>query len=204
MTLIIEDGSVVRGSPIGSGDANSYVTVAQFQAFHLARADELLSDADSEEVEAGLIKATDYMAQRFRLVWKGSRVTAFQPLDWPRRGVDVPDFFDPFFSNVNVPVSFQDTVFVGENVIPQEVKDVQIFLAAATFDSDGISSVSNLQALLERVTSKEKVGGLEVEYFGADQASDGGRQTIFYYNAVRRAEPYVLASSPHTGTVIRS
>lgn len=200
MAIIIEDGTLPGGSP----PPNSYVTVAQFQAFYEARNDTTLSEADDTEVEAGLIKATDYMTQRLRLVWKGSRVTAFQPLDWPRRGVDVPDFFDPFFRNVNVPVSFQDTVFIGENVIPQEVKDGQIFFAAATFNSSGVSSVSDLQATLERLTSKEKVGGLEVEYFGASESSDGGRQTNFYYNAMKRVDPFVLASSPHTGSVIRS
>lgn len=204
MTIIVEDGTIVTGSPIGSAAANSYVTRAEFKQFAKDRGLTNIADADGAELDKGLIKATDYMAQRLRLNWKGSRVAAFQPLDWPRRGVDVPDFFDPFFRNVNVPVSFQDTVFVAENTIPQEVKDGQIFLAAATFDSSGVSSVSDLQATLERLTSKEKVGGLEVEYFDADQSSDGGRQTAFYYNAMKRVDPFLLASSPHTGTVIRS
>ena len=200
MALVIEDGTLPGGSP----PPNSYVSVAQFQAFYEARGDTTLAEADDTQVEAGLIKATDYMAQRLRLLWKGSRVTAFQPLDWPRSGVDVPDFFDPFYRNVNVPVAFQDTVFVGTDVIPQEIKDGQIFLAAATFDSNGLSSVSDLQATLARLTSKEKVGSLEVEYFGADQASDGGRQTAFYYNAMKRMEAFTLASAPHTGMVLRS
>ncbi len=197
MALIIEDGTIMS-----SPRANSYVTVPQFQAFFLARAD-ALQDADDEQTEAALIKATDYMAQRWRLNWKGSRVEAFQPLDWPRSGVDVPDFFDPFFRNVNVPVSFQDTVFIGTNVIPDEVSDAQIFLAAATMDSDLLSSVV-LQGLLDRVTKKEKVGSLEVEYFSAQEASDGGRQTKFYFDAHQRIQPFLLAASPHTGSVLRS
>jgi len=187
---------------MSSPRANSYVTVAEFQAFFLARADSL-QDADDEQTEAALIKATDYMAQKWRLTWKGSRVQAFQPLDWPRSGVDVPDFFDPFFRNVNVPVSFQDTVFIGTNVIPDEVRDSQIFLAASTFDSNLVSSVV-LQDTLDRVTKKEKVGTLEVEFFGASEASDGGRQTKFYFDAHNRVMPFLLASAPHTGSVIRS
>ena len=204
MALIIEDGTVVRGSPEGSADANSFVTVAQFQSFFDSRGDSVGSDADDDEVEAALIKATDYMAQRLRLLWKGSRVEAQQPLDWPRRGVDVPDFFDPFFRNVNVPVSFQDTFFIPENEIPQEVKDCQMFLARATIDSAGVSSVENLQAALGRTTTLEKVGTLEVRYTDAQNSADSGRLTEFYYNAMKRAEAFILATAPHTGNVVRS
>ncbi len=205
MTLIIEDGTVVRGSPEGSADANSYVTVVTFRAFFEARTDTVASDtAEDEEVESALIKGTDYMAQRLRLLWKGSRVEAQQPLDWPRRGVDVPDFFDPFFRNVNVPVSFQDTFFIPENEIPQEIKDCQMFLARATIDSSGVSSVENLQEALGRTTTLEKVGTLEVRYTDAQNSADSGRLTQFYYNAMKRAEAFILATAPHTGNVVRS
>lgn len=198
MTLVIEDGTVQSSPP-----ANSYVTVAEFQAFHLARNAEVLAEADDLEVEAALIKATDYMTQRLRMLWKGSRVDAFQPLSWPRRGVDVPDFFDPYFRNVNVPVSFQDTQFIPENVIPNEVKNSQIFFASATFDTSGISNVV-LQASLGRTTRSEQVGSLKVEYFGAEGAADGGRITNFYYDGMHVADPFILAAAPHTGRVVRS
>lgn len=198
MTITVEDGTVQVSPP-----ANSYVTVAEFQAFHVARNEEVLADADTEQIEAALIKATDYMQQRLRMLWKGSRVDAFQPLEWPRRGVDVPDFFDPFFRNVNVPVSFQDTQFIPENVIPVEVKNSQIFFASATFDSVGVSNVV-LQASLGRTTRSEQVGSLKVEYFGAEGAADGGRITTFYYDGMHVVDPYILAAAPHTGRVVRS
>ena len=144
------------------------------------------------------------LAQITAIGGTASRVTTNQALDWPRRGVDIPDFFDPFFRNVNVPVSFQDTQFVPENQIPREVKDCQIFLAAATFDSSGLSSVTQLQATVGRSTKREKVGSLEVEYFGAGEDSAGGRLTQFYYDAMRVAEPFLLASAPQTGRLVRS
>lgn len=205
MALIIEDGTVVRGSPVGSADANSFVTVVEFQSFYVSRSDLVAGEAEAEEVEAALIKATDYMAQKFRLLWKGSRVDAFQPLDWPRRGVDVPDFFEPFERLPrNVPLSFRDTVFVPENEIPNEVKDCQVFLARETIDTSGVSSVAILQAALGRTTSREKVGSLEVQYQDAQGAADSGRLTELYYNASRRVEPFLAASGTHTGRVVRA
>lgn len=199
MAIIVEDGTVQISPP-----ANSYVTVDQFRSFYELRGDTLAFEtAEDEAVEAALVKGIDYMQQRLRMIWKGSRVDANQPLDWPRRGVDVPDFFDPFYRNVNVPVSFQDTYFVPENEIPTEVKNCQMYLARETLDSSG-ASTTDLQASLGRTTKREKVGTLEVEYFGSADGSDGGRLTEYYYNAMRIVEPYVLAAAPHTGRVIRS
>lgn len=206
MTIIVEDGTVVVGSPAGGpGKANSYVTRAEYKTFAKDRGISNVQNAAGDELDDSLIKATDYMEQRLRMQWKGSRVAAFQPLDWPRRGVDVPDFFDPFFRNVNVPVSFQDTVFVGENVIPNEIKEVQMFLGIATFPGGATTStLQELQTVLGRTTQREKVGSLEVAYFGASEDSGGGRLTQMYYNAMRRAEPFLLAAAPHTGRVVRS
>lgn len=201
MALVVQGDGAVQLSPA----ANTFVTVQEFRDFFENRGDPVAFElAEDEQIEAALIKATDYMAQRLRLIWKGSLVDGLQPLQWPRRGVDVPDFFDPFFRNVNVPVSFQDTLFIPENVIPIEVKDCQNFLARATIDDNGISSVQNLQETLDRTTRSEQVGDIKVEYFGAADGSDGGRITQFYYNAMRRVEPYLLPSAPHTGSAVRS
>lgn len=77
MALIVEDGSVVAG-------AESYATVAFIKAYHLARGDSTVNDADDADVEAWARKATDYMMQVYRSRWKGTRVNATQALDWPR------------------------------------------------------------------------------------------------------------------------
>jgi len=197
MALVVEDGTIVAG-------ANSYVTVTEYRAFAEDRGDTVVSEtAEDEALEAALIKAADYMKQRLRMQWKGSRMDATQPMDWPRRGVDVPDFFDPFYRSVNVPVYFQDTYFIPENEVPQEVKDCQMLLANETLDSAGASTTS-LQSSLGRSTRREKVGSLEVEYFGAGDGSDGGRLTQFYWNAMRAVEPFLLAAAPQTGRVVRS
>lgn len=195
MTLTVEDGTVVAG-------ANSYVTVAEADTYFENLGEALwTSTATDEGKEAALAKAASYMQQKYRLSWKGSRVEAFQSLDWPRRGVDVPDFFDPFYRQVNVPLQFQDTVFIGENVIPEEVKQAQMLLALATLDSAG-TSTTNLQPSLGRLTKREKVGSLEVEYMDPGQGGQS-RQTTYYWDAENLLAPYLRPSRGHTGMLVR-
>jgi hypothetical protein len=195
MTIVVEDG-VAGGSPT----PNSYVSVDDFTTFTTLRGLTTIAESDDEQKEAALIKAKDYMQQKFRLWWKGSRVEAFQPLDWPRRGVDVPDFFDPFFKQANVPISFQDTLFVPEDTIPQEVKDAQCLIAIATYS--GAESSGTLQASLGRTTKREKLGDLEVEYM---DAIDGHtRVTNVYWDAERTIGPYLMPTTPWNGRLIRA
>ena len=204
MTIIVEDGTLSTGSPEGSAIPNSYITRAELKQFAKDRGIDDVQGAAGGELDDSLIKATDYMAQKMRMLWKGSRVEAFQALDWPRRGVDVPDFFDPFFRNINVPVSFQDTAFVPENEVPVEVKDAQAFLAIATFAGGNTSTLEALQPVVGRTTRLEQVGSLKVEYMTAADDAAGGRVTQLYWNAMRRVEAFLLAAAPHTGRVVRS
>lgn len=195
MALTVEDGTVVAG-------ANSYVTAAEADTYFENIGETLWTQTAGDEAkEAALAKAASYMQQKYRLQWKGSRVEAFQSLDWPRRGVDVPDFFDPFYRQVNVPLQFQDTVFIGENVIPEEVKQAQMLLALATLDSAGASS-TNLQPSLGRLTKREKVGSLEVEYMDPGQGGQS-RQTTYYWDAENLLSPYLRPSRGHTGMLVR-
>jgi len=194
MALIIEDGSNVAG-------ANSYVTVEEFQAFYVDRGNTTLAEADDEQVESALVKGSDYLSQKYRLLWKGSRANADQRLDWPRRGVDVPDFFDPFYRDLgNVPLSFQDTLWIPENEVPYEVQVAQILLAAETFS--GAESTGQLQNSLGRVTKREKLGVLEVEYFTAEDGSS--RQTTKYWDAEKTIEPFLALQLLHTGGLRRN
>ena len=198
MALIVEDGSVVAG-------AQSYVTLAEANAYFKPFGDaENWSQADNANKEAALILAAQYMQQKLRLLWKGSRVDAFQSLDWPRRGVDVPDFFDPFFRQVNVPLQFQDTVFIGEDVVPQEVKDGQLLLAGLLIDATGTAgNTQGLQPSYGRKTKREKVASLEVEYMTAQEGGDTS-QTNTYWDAMKKVEPFLRPASPHTAQLVRA
>jgi len=195
MTLTVEDGSIIAG-------AESFVTVAEFKTFAANRGAAAASEADDDQVEIALRKGAQYMQQKFRMLWRGSIVDALQPLSWPRRGVPLPDFFDPFYTNVNVPRAFQDTYFIGEDTIPPEVKECQNLLALETMSSAGVSTGS-LQASFGRMTRREKVGSLEVEYMTGE---DGGntQMTQTYWDAMKIVEPFLRPERPQTGMVVRS
>lgn len=205
--LIVEDGSVVSGSPLLASRPDSYVTRAEFKTFVKNRGlDAIANVADGGSLDDALRKATDYMEQTYRMFWKGARVDADQALSWPRKGVDIPDFFDPFRKTTqNVPLVFQDTHFVAENEIPVEVKHCQMFLAISIFDTSSdpaTVSLERLQPNLSRATVKEKVGSLEVQY-----ASDGALtadQRTAYYEATEVIRPFLNPTQPHTGRVVRA
>jgi hypothetical protein len=194
MTIVVETGN-------GLSTANSYATVEEFVAFHTDRGNTTLAEADTDQIEAALIKGTDYLGQKFRLLWKGSRATETQRLNWPRRGVDVPDFFDPFFRDLsNIPISFQDTLFIPENEVPWEVKVATFLIAAETFS--GALSSGVIQPALGRTTKREKLGVLEVEYF--DQAQGSSRQTTKYWNVEQTVEPFLNLTSLFGGQLMRN
>lgn len=195
MTLIVENGTIVA-------NANSYVTVAEADSYWTDRVDEVWTDAEDAQKERALIQATDYMKQAWRLIWKGSIVDSTQAQDWPRRGVDVPDFFDPFFRQVNVPLQFQDTYFIPEDEIPNEVKTAQILLARDQMDSSGNATIT-LQDSLGRKTKREKVGSLEVEYMNSADAGNT-RQTTLYWTAKKVIEPFLREGSTTVGLLVRS
>ncbi len=79
MSLIVEDGS-------GMTDAESYISVADADAYHLKMGNgDAWSDVDDKE--ALLRQATEFMRNRYLGLWQGYAYRIFQRLDWPRFGV---------------------------------------------------------------------------------------------------------------------
>jgi len=195
MAIIVEDGTVVPG-------ANSYVTRTETNDYFKEINDSVWAGVVNNDKDASLVNAWRYLQQKYRLRWLGSRVDATQSGDWPRRGVPVVDFFDPFFNQVGVPLAFQDTYFIPENEIPQEVKDAQMLLARAQIDANSGLTVT-LQKPLGRQTSKEKVGSLEVQYMTPEEGGDA-RQTIEYWDAMQRIEPYLNPAFGAVGRLSRN
>jgi hypothetical protein len=194
MTLVVEDGT-------GLANANTYASVEEFTTFMTDRGETTIAEADEDQKEVALIKSADYMMQKYRMLWKGSRAQTDQRLDWPRRGVDVPDFFDPFFRDLsNIPLSFQDTLFVPENEVPQSIKEGQMLIAKETFSGD--QSSGSLQGSLGRVTKREKLGVLEVEYFNSQDGST--RQTTLYWDAQKHIEWALALVRLHSGQLVRN
>ena len=66
--------------------ANAYVTVAVFKAYHDARGNSYGAAADAD-IEKAIIKATDYLDQRFSFRGVRSHVASSQPTAWPRLNV---------------------------------------------------------------------------------------------------------------------
>jgi hypothetical protein len=76
MALIVQDNN---GSVPG---ANGYISVAEFKAYHDDRAQAYTGFNDAA-IEAAIIRATDYLDQRFRFVGK-RRQGRSQTTEWPR------------------------------------------------------------------------------------------------------------------------
>lgn len=78
MALIVQDNT---GSVAG---ANAYITVAEFNAYHDDRGGDYSgAAADDEAIEAAIVRATDYLDQRFNFVGK-KRLGRDQTTEWPR------------------------------------------------------------------------------------------------------------------------
>lgn len=75
MTFLVQDAG---GTVVG---ANAYVTVAEFQAYHADRENPLVGFT-SDQMESAIVRATDYLDQRFRFV--GQRTNVRQRTAWPR------------------------------------------------------------------------------------------------------------------------
>lgn len=143
VTLTPEDGTITAG-------ANSYVSLAEANAYFDNRPDSDWTGATDDAKKTALIKATDYLLERFRNRWKGLRIDPTQTLDWPRREVYPEVYYDDL--DYEIP----------STTIPQEVKDATIVLAGK------VNAGTALNPDLARggATKREKVGDLEVEYFG--------------------------------------
>ena len=188
MPLVVEDGT------IGSPRANSYVSLAEVREYWADRGDDIIANGSPAVptdaiLTAATLRAADYMRQNWRLRWEGALVQAFQPLDWPRTGVPIPDFFDPFFRNTNVPFEFRNTQFFSSSAIPEEVKTAQILLTRAAL-SDA-TTVVDLNPALGRTTKREKLGDLEVEYAVGEAGGAGERLKTIYVDALGMVEPYL-------------
>lgn len=142
MTLIVEDGTNVSG-------AESYQTVSGADTYHSNRGNTDWDSLTTTAKEQALRKATDYMQQAYRGMWKGYRTNTSQALDWPRQCVVLDD-------------SFWDNE-VSYNTIPNEIKAACSELALRASAADLIDDH-------ERATISESIGSISVTYAqGASQ-----------------------------------
>lgn len=129
MAFTVEDGTIISG-------ANSYAAVADADTYHTDRGNSAWT-GEEDVKKAALIKATDYVTQRYAGRWKGMRSSTAQPLDWPRSGIDE----------------------VANNVIPAELQQAVFELALEAL-SEALNPALDRGGAIKR----EKVDVLEVEY----------------------------------------
>lgn len=130
MALVIETGAVVAG-------ANSYLSLADAQAFILARGLD-----ETTMTEATMIQAFDYV-NSFESQYQGSRVSADQTGSFPRYNVIINGF-----------------AFASDE-IPQQLKDAQAYAAYYESQTVGIlQPVTNGQT----ITHEEVTGAVAVDY----------------------------------------
>ena len=137
MSLIVENGT-------GMANAESYISVAEADTYHSNIGNAAWAALTTTVKEQLLRKATNYMVQTYRQSWAGIRINDTQSLDFPR-------YLVPKYDN-GAMFSYYD-----DKSVPKEVKD-----GCAEFALR--ANAGALAPDLERLTKREKIGSLEVEY----------------------------------------
>lgn len=140
MALITETGA-------GLPNAESLCSVADALAYQADRGITTWATLSTTEQEQALRRATDYIGQVYRTRWAGTRTTDTQALDWPR--YDVP--------RTDGPGAFYGLSYYASDAVPIEVRDACAEMALR-------AAAGELSPDVGRVTRREKVGLLEVEY----------------------------------------
>lgn len=143
----------------GALDANSYLTLAEANAYHQARLhNDEWQAATEPNKEAALLWATRLLD---REMWSGRRTNELQGLRWPRTGI-----YD------------QDDFWIGQDVIPQFLKNATAELAFLLLQSDR-SAESGTEGF-----NRIKVGPIELDINNTDRVktvSPEVYQQISYY-----------------------
>jgi hypothetical protein len=168
--FIVEDGT-------GLSTAVSYVSIADADLYHARRANQTWGNLTVGQKKAALVKATQYLIDRYRKRWQGSRVKTTQALDWPRNWVKYVDYEYLTINGAQVIGGF---LYYPANEVPPEVKNACADLAASALTSE-------LYAEQGPVVKREKVGPLETEYSeyspqGRSFPAIDGRLAVFLTN----------------------
>jgi hypothetical protein len=154
--FIVEDGTA-------KNNAVSYSTIQEIDTYHARRGNQAWGNLTIGQKKAAAVKAAEYMIERYRLQWKGERVTSEQSLDWPRNWVEYADYA---FVTRNGSQVIGGFLYYPADQVPPEVKNAQAELAL-------MSLSAALYAEQGQIIKRTKVDVIEVEY---DQYSMQGRR----------------------------
>lgn len=163
MSLIVENGT-------GLVNAESYVGVADTDAYHSNRGNTAWAALSTAVKEQSLRKATDYIEQVYRLRFIGYRHTETQALSFPRDEIPRKDF-----------TYLNQFSFYANNIVPAEVANACADLALR-------ASTADLSPDVTRLATSEKVGALEVTW-------DNTKQPYTKYRAIDNLLAPFLSSS---------
>lgn len=153
--FIVEDGTA-------KSDAVSYVSIDEANDYHARQGNSAWLDLQIGQKKAALVKATKYMAQKYRLRWKGDRVSSTQALDWPRNFVQYADYA---FITRNGAQQIGGYFYYPADEVPVEIKDACCELAVLTL-------TGALYGEQGQAVKREEVGPIKVEY---QDFTSGGR-----------------------------
>lgn len=126
-------------STAGSASAESYASVAQATARHLALGNDTWATISNQLMEEALRRATVFMTQSYRSRWIGIRATSTQALEWPRYSACV------------------DGYPIAVDIVPTDIINACCDLALK-------AAAGDLAPDLERAVKREKIGPIETEY----------------------------------------
>ena len=143
---LLVSGSLVVENGQGLANADSYISVAAADIYHSTFGNTTWFTLNTTQKENALREAAIYMRGVYRLRWKGYRRWITQALDWPRIGVPIDDLG---FAGI--------LVNVASDIVPTEVQQACAELAVRAASGE-------LAPDLDRFTTREKVGPIEVDY----------------------------------------
>jgi hypothetical protein len=158
MAIVVEDGT-------GKPTAESYISLLDAEAYHVAHGNTDWVALSDTECEAALRAATAYIDGTYRGRWKGTRKTSAQALAWPRTGV-----------------SDEDGYAVADDAVPGEVRDATC--EAALLDATGTDLTAPPRAA-DITSYRAKVGPIEEEtHYGTGTSVSSSSSTGTGYPSV--------------------
>jgi len=140
MTIVVEDGTKPSG-------ANSYISEANCKIYLDLRGLTEWGLESTENKQASLIRATDYLESNFKNRWQGFKTSSDQSLSFPRY-----DVYD------------EDGYYFSETEIPQELIDAQCLLAnKAILDGELVLLTQDVTQDNLINSKKRKVSDIETE-----------------------------------------
>ena len=175
MAVVVENGT-------GLANADSYVSVAEADAYATAYGNTTWAGATAPEKEAALRRATRYVDGRYAGRWPGYKLNGrTQALAWPRKSV-----LDSYGGTV------------ASNEVPREIVSATIEVALREQVDPGALAPDFIPG--QRVVS-ESVGNISVTY-----ADEGGgstlRPTVIVVDEI--LWPLLLAGGTSVATLLRA